>query len=133
MQRHELRFWDGSQWTARVSDAGREGLDPLIAAPTPRTGVAPMWKPERPDPGFWHFLRFLAILVLMLLLVYVVVGVVWMAFALSATGRRKRDLLMLLIPFWSTVVLVQTVWRYTARNVYWPVRPDTVSKSLFSA
>ena len=27
--RHELRLWDGRQWTANVSDQGRSGWDPL--------------------------------------------------------------------------------------------------------
>jgi len=27
--RHELRFWDGSTWTAHVSDAGQQSEDPL--------------------------------------------------------------------------------------------------------
>ena len=27
--RHELRWWSGSEWTDRVSDAGREGVDPV--------------------------------------------------------------------------------------------------------
>lgn len=28
-RRHELRLWDGRQWTANVSDQGRSGWDPL--------------------------------------------------------------------------------------------------------
>ena len=27
--RHELRWWSGSEWTDRVSDAGRDGVDPV--------------------------------------------------------------------------------------------------------
>jgi len=27
--RHELRWWSGSEWTDRVSDAGREAVDPV--------------------------------------------------------------------------------------------------------
>ena len=27
--RHQLRWWSGSEWTDRVSDAGREGVDPV--------------------------------------------------------------------------------------------------------
>jgi hypothetical protein len=27
--RHELRLWDGRQWTANVSDSGRSGWDPI--------------------------------------------------------------------------------------------------------
>lgn len=29
MGRHELRYWDGAAWTASVSDAGTQGIDPL--------------------------------------------------------------------------------------------------------
>lgn len=29
--RHELRYWDGSRWSDHVSDAGRQGTDPLRA------------------------------------------------------------------------------------------------------
>ncbi|MBK9972314.1 MAG: DUF2510 domain-containing protein [Ilumatobacteraceae bacterium] len=28
-RRHELRLWDGAQWTPHVSDQGRSGWDPL--------------------------------------------------------------------------------------------------------
>lgn len=28
-RRHELRLWDGRQWTAHVSDRGGAGFDPL--------------------------------------------------------------------------------------------------------
>jgi hypothetical protein len=29
MHRHELRYWDGSQWTEHVSDSGTQSTDPL--------------------------------------------------------------------------------------------------------
>jgi len=29
MQRHQYRYWDGTQWTAAVSDDGAESSDPL--------------------------------------------------------------------------------------------------------
>jgi len=28
-QKHELRYWDGEEWTASVSDAGVQSTDPL--------------------------------------------------------------------------------------------------------
>ncbi|MHB9002776.1 MAG: DUF2510 domain-containing protein [Coriobacteriia bacterium] len=28
-QRHELRYWDGAQWTEHVSGGGVTGTDPL--------------------------------------------------------------------------------------------------------
>ena len=86
-----------------------------------------------PDPGFMHFLRFLAISFLMSALSVLLIGLIWFVIALSVTGRRKRDVLMLLIPVWGVVVNIQTVWRYTAKNVYWSPRDDRPSKSLFAA
>lgn len=86
----------------------------------------------KPDPGFMHFLRFLGILILMSALSAVLIGLVWFVIALSSTGRRKRDVLMLFIPIWGVILNVQTMWRYTAKNVYWSVRDDRPSKSLFS-
>lgn len=35
--RHELRYWDGSQWTHHIVSAGRTGTDPLMSGP-PATG-----------------------------------------------------------------------------------------------
>lgn len=29
MQRHQYRYWDGTQWTGAVSDDGAESSDPL--------------------------------------------------------------------------------------------------------
>ena len=29
MQRHQYRFWDGTRWTAAVSDDGTQSTDPL--------------------------------------------------------------------------------------------------------
>ena len=123
----------GIRWqlvSARI--ASRRSPSP--AATVARRGVraATVFRVPREDNGFVHLLRFLGVWLLMAMLFYVIVGYVWMMFALSATGRRKRDILMLLIPVWGTVVGVQTMWRYTAKNVYWSARPDRVSKSLFS-
>ncbi|HWU22613.1 MAG TPA: DUF2510 domain-containing protein, partial [Nocardioides sp.] len=33
--RHELRYWDGTQWTEHVSDQGTVGSDPLEASSAP--------------------------------------------------------------------------------------------------
>jgi type II secretory pathway component PulF len=97
-----------------------------MTTPTPTTT-------NTPDPGFMHFLRFFVISFLMSALSVLLIGLIWFVIALSVTGRRKRDVLMLLIPVWGVIVNVQTVWRYTAKNVYWSVRDDRPSKSLFSA
>ncbi|QYJ05754.1 AIM24 family protein [Nocardioides panacisoli] len=37
--KHELRYWDGNQWTEHVADAGVQATDPLDA-PGPDTGAA---------------------------------------------------------------------------------------------
>ncbi|HEY4333767.1 MAG TPA: hypothetical protein VGM78_14395, partial [Ilumatobacteraceae bacterium] len=75
---------------------------------------------------------FVGIAIVMGLLSYVIVGIVWTCIALNQTGRRKRDILMYLIPIWGQIVSIQTIWRYTSKNVYWSTRPDRPSKSLFS-
>ncbi|HAP76079.1 MAG TPA: hypothetical protein DCR14_08365, partial [Acidimicrobiaceae bacterium] len=35
--RHQLRYFDGRQWTASVSDNGAVSTDPPVATPTPPT------------------------------------------------------------------------------------------------
>jgi uncharacterized protein YxjI len=37
-QRHQLRYWDGKQWTEHVSDTGVQSLDPPTAAPVVPVG-----------------------------------------------------------------------------------------------
>jgi Protein of unknown function (DUF2510) len=44
--RHELRYFDGAQWTGSVSDAGLTATDPLSVAP-PGTTTAVAAKPPR--------------------------------------------------------------------------------------
>jgi hypothetical protein len=39
---------------------------------------------------------------------------------------------MLLVPIWSSIVQIQMIWRYSAKNVYWSTRKDRPSKSLFA-
>lgn len=103
--------------------------------PPPGMGLIPgtdLVRPLVPDSGFVHLLRFLLVDVAMSLLCYLLVGVIWLMFAMSSTGRRKRDILMLVVPIWGTVVWTQTLWRYTAKNVYWSARVDRPSRSLFA-
>lgn len=45
---HELRYWDGAQWTEHVSDSGTTGQDPL-PSPLPPPAAAPPLPP--PGPG----------------------------------------------------------------------------------
>lgn len=33
LDRHELRYWDGSRWTEHVSSRGHQGVDPFTEAP----------------------------------------------------------------------------------------------------
>ncbi len=47
--RHELRFWDGSEWTAYVSDTGATGSDTVL------TPSAAGWYP---DPGLGNETRY---------------------------------------------------------------------------
>ncbi len=105
-----------------------------IIQPPAGHGLVPgtnQFTPLVPDSGGAHFWRYLGISLLMALSCYILIGLVWFAIVLSQTGRRKRDLLMLLVPIWGSVVATQTQWRYTARNVYWSARADRPSKSLF--
>jgi len=115
--------------TDQFSNRGVPGTDPL--PPPLYTGPPPSADAVRDDPGFRQFLRFIGIWLVMGLLTYVLVGVVWHMFALSSTGRRKRDILMYCVPVWGAIVGCQTLWRYTSRNVYWSVRSDRPSKTLF--
>lgn len=139
------RYWDGAAWTdhrkapevqpsAPVAMATRVSGSEFIQPP-PGYGLVPGTNQVTPlveDDGFVHFLRYLAISLVMALSIYIIVGLIWMMIALSQTGRRKRDILMILIPIWGSIVAIQTQWRYTAKNVYWSARADRPSKSLFS-
>lgn len=89
-------------------------------------------QPLKPDGGLMHFVRFLLVWLLMGISCVVVFGLIWVMISLSKTGRRKRDILMFMIPVWGAVVQIQTLWRYSAKNVYWSVRTDRPSKSLFA-
>ncbi|MDH3752568.1 MAG: DUF2510 domain-containing protein [Acidimicrobiia bacterium] len=44
--RHEQRWWDGTEWTGRVSDGGRIGIDPPVIDPRPEG--APLDQPAAP-------------------------------------------------------------------------------------
>ncbi|MCA1845810.1 MAG: RDD family protein, partial [Actinobacteria bacterium] len=54
--RHELRFWDGSMWTAQVSNGGVVGIDepnrpagPPVSAPSSGYGLAPSGYSQGPS------------------------------------------------------------------------------------
>lgn len=85
------------------------------------------------DPWFMHFLRFF-----LLAIAYGIAGVlivpalVWVFFMLRHTGRRGRDILLMMLPIVSLVILLQTLWRASAKHVYWATRPEYTSKALFA-
>lgn len=62
--RHAHRYWDGSEWTDHVADAGVPTIDPLVpappvapqaswppASPVPLTPAPPIERPLPPPPG----------------------------------------------------------------------------------
>ena len=93
-----MMWWDGEGW-----------LDPDEDLPSD-------------DGGMAHFLRFVIVLAVMQVCVAFLFGYFIIPFALRRTGRRARDILMLLIPVWGVVVWVQTFWRLSARRIYWSPR-----------
>jgi hypothetical protein len=78
--------------------------------------------------GGVHFVRF--ILWLAVSIVTYGGAFVGIAFVLGWVGFRKRDVLMLLIPFVGFFVLVVALWRVTASEVYWKTRPDVPSRTF---
>ena len=150
-----FRYWDGAAWTEHRRAPEPPPLASSVPPPPPPVPVAAasvvsgteiiqppagfglvpgtnQVTPLKPDPGGMHFLRYFGISLVMALSCYLIIGLVWMMIALAQTGRRKRDILMILIPIWGSVVATQTQWRYTAKNVYWSARSDRPSKSLFT-
>lgn len=118
-----------------MNGQGMDQPSPAVLSPQPGYAFVPgsnQIQPAVADGGFVHFLRFLLVWLLMGLSCVLVVGVIWVMISLSSTGRRKRDILMFLIPVWGAILQVQTLWRYSAKNVYWSVRTDRGSKSLFA-
>ncbi|MGY6500536.1 MAG: DUF2510 domain-containing protein [Acidimicrobiales bacterium] len=52
--RNEYRYWDGSEWTEHVSNAGEVGTDPAVAGEAAAAGTAPSdpaGTPAEPTPG----------------------------------------------------------------------------------
>ena len=87
--------------------------------------------PERArDPWFAHLFRFLGLYFLIVAANVILVGFILLLGLLDRTGRRKRDLILTLIPLLNIVVVFQTLWRSTARSVYWSPRDDRPSSPL---
>lgn len=104
------RYWDGNAWTTQADSA-----------------LASYAGPPGSDPGFLHLLRFLGVGMLLDAAFFLLVGFVWAAFIFDKTGYRKRDVLLLFIPLYGTVVFIISSWRYTARRVYWTPWADRPS------
>ncbi len=102
-----MLWWDGANW-----------LDPDEDLP-PEDGVT------------LHFLRFLAVLIVMQACVALVFGYFMIPVALRRTGRRARDIFMLLVPVWGAVVWFQTFWRLNGRRICWSPRTDLATRPLF--
>jgi hypothetical protein len=83
------------------------------------------------DPPLEHFLRFACVYAAVLAsIAFFLVGFVWLAAIMNRTGRRRRDVLLAPVPVIGAIVNVSSVWRYTARHVYWSARPDRPSSVL---
>jgi hypothetical protein len=86
-----------------------------------------------PPESNWllHLALFTAAAAILYVACSLLVGFVVVGMAMRITGRRGRDVLMLLIPIWGSIVFVQTVWRLTANRIGWLPRTDRPSKPLF--
>lgn len=83
------------------------------------------------DPWVPHLLRTVGTgMLLALAWMTFVLGLLWRMHILDVTGYRKRDVLWLWVPIVGTVGEVRTLWRYTARDVYWEPRDDRPSATL---
>lgn len=96
------------------------------AEPGPEPPAGP-----QPDPWFPHLLRYLGLYFLVFIgNVFFLAGMVIVALLMDKTGRRKRDVLAMLVPFLNAWWLTQTLWRATARHTYWSPREDRPSEPL---
>lgn len=95
-----------------------------------RGAAAPQTVDGVDDPWFGHFLRYLALSAVVALAAAFLVGYLWLAFLLTRTGRRKRDVVLCMIPLLGSVIMAQTMWRAIARTTYWSARHDRPSGPL---
>lgn len=83
------------------------------------------------DPWFPHALRFCGVgLLLVLAWMTLVLGLLWRMHIFTVTGYRKRDVLWEWVPIIGTIAETRSLWRYTARDVYWTPREDRPSAIL---
>jgi len=94
-----LRWWDGSAWTEHI--------------------VLPV------SPDHAHLLATAGLFVSAYLLTYFTLGLgaLWFAYIFNRTGYRRRDALLLFIPFFPA----RCCSRYTSRTVCWTPREDRPS------
>lgn len=83
------------------------------------------------DPWGLHAVRFVGVgLLLVLAWATFILGLVWRMRIFDVTGYRKRDVLWEWVPLVGTAAAARTLWRYTAREVYWEPREDRPSEVL---
>lgn len=83
------------------------------------------------DPWFPHALRFCGVGILLVLAwMTFILGLLWRMRIFSATGYRRRDVLWEWVPIIGTIAETRSLWRYTAREVYWTPRDDRPSEIL---
>ncbi len=60
----------------------------------------------------------------------VLIGFVWLGHILARTGRRERDLWLILVPGVNLWLLASSAWRFSAAEPYWEPRADRPSEVL---
>ena len=50
-RRHDLRYWDGKDWSSHVSDRGHTATDPELRPPASATGAPTAHPPATPAPA----------------------------------------------------------------------------------
>jgi len=96
----------------------------------PSAVAVPEPEPVR-DPWLLHALRFIGVgLLLVLAWTTFILGLLWRMRMFTVTGYRKRDVLWEWVPIIGTIAETRTLWRYTAREVYWEPREDRPSQVL---
>jgi hypothetical protein len=89
-----------------------------MSQPVPQSEGAPVHDAVS-HPRLAHFLAFMAVG----LAVEFTYGIV-LIWLVPLTGYRRRDLLLVLVPFFNLVMVARWAWRYSASTVYWSTRDD---------
>lgn len=145
--RSHTRAGDHAEPEGTVEPAERDPASdlsaPVVGKPIAHDigSTAPALRPVAADPFLLHLLRHLGVWLAFQVLVLggwmlgqpavVIAGIVAAGIAasgvLTATGYRRRDLVLLVVPVVSLVVGHRCVWRYTSRYVYWEHSPQSRS------